>query len=381
MNLYESIKKNLKTKERISKLNESSRRKNIIKIQESDLATYLGVTQSLLEKVNHANDDINAKIREALRSKGKAKKYADEFNKMGITIDDSPREGVELIGPNGKRLSADRVDIIGPSRPGHNDTHGGRYNSNIKSLVKDLNNYDTRIAKQKEDIENLKNTERDDIIRKYPDKTTEEALKAHEDNIAREEKDLQYNKKWRKDTQRDIEKERDRRERGHNSELGFGNRIIDRKSPSADKIDYKNYLDSKDNDVNKDYTVGGNLKRTPGQQVRDELKNKKYKVHDTYYYGRDALDDIENRKIDAKAIEARRKEIEEEYKKKLDDEVNSMLKKKSDADASYKGHKEDYNKRVSELNDFRKQHNLPTKDEDSFDDYLEKRAQRYRDVN
>ena len=52
-----------------------------------------------------------------------------------------------------------------------------------------------------------------------------------------------------------------------------------------------------------------------------------------------------------------------------------------DADASYKGHKEDYNKRVSELNDFRKQHNLPTKDEDSFDDYLEKRAQRYRDVN
>jgi len=140
-------------------------------------------------------------------------------------------------------------------------------------------------------------------------------------------------------------------------------------------------LDSKDNDVNKDYTVGGNLKRTPGQQVRDELKNKKYKVHDTYYYGRDALDDIENRKIDAKAIEARRKEIEEEYKKKLDDEVNNMLKKKSDADASYKGHKEDYNKRVSELNDFRKQHNLPTKDEDSFDDYLEKRAQRYRDVN
>lgn len=380
MNLYESIKKNLKAKERISKLNESSRRKNIIKIQESDLATYLGVTQSLLEKVNHANDDINAKIREALRSKGKAKKYADEFNKMGITIDDSPREGVELIGPNGKRLSADRLNIFGPAKPGHNDTHGGPWATNIKSKVKDLANYDKRIAEQKENIENLKNTEHDDIIRKYPNKTTEEALKAHEENIASEERSLDWNKKWRKDAQKDIEKEHNRRERGHNSELGQS-RIVDRKSPAADKIDYKNYLDSKDNDINKDYTVGGNLKRTPGQQVRDELKNKKYKVHDTYYYGRDALDDIENRKIDAKAIEARRKEIEEEYKKKLDDEVNNMLKKKSDADASYKGHKEDYNKRVSELNDFRKQHNLPTKDEDSFDDYLEKRAQRYRDVN
>lgn len=353
-------------------VNESCGKKRL-SIKESNLARYLGVTMPLTEKVNHANDDINAKIREALRSKTAARKYADDFKKAGITVDDSPREGVVLIGPNGRRLSADRVEIYGPAKPGHNDTHDRRYSS-IKSKVKDLDAYDKIIADQKERIENLKNTERDDIIRKYPNKTTEEALKAHEDDIAREERDLDWNKGYRKDTQKEIASEHKRRTLGHNSELEYGNRLIDRKSPITDKIDYKGYLDSKDNSENKDFTAGGWRKSTPGQQVRQELKNAKSKVRDTYYYASDARDDLEDRKIDAKSIEARRKEIEKEYKQRMDDEVNRMLKKKSDADSSYKGHKEDYNKRVKALNDFRKQHNLPTKDEDSFDDYLEKKA-------
>jgi len=433
MNLYESIKKNLKTKERISKLNESENnlkevirtglemkdylklngfeslvnkidddkatyrlyldpvkgtfsgnyklekinescgRKKKIKIKESNLAKYLGVAQSLTEKVNHANDDINAKILEALRSKYKAKKYADDFKKAGITVDDSPREGVTLIGPNGKRLSADRLEIHGPAKPGHNNTHGGRYGSRIKSKIKDLDNYNKRIAEQKENIENLKNAEHDDIIRKYPNKTTEEALKAHEDNIASEESSLNWNKRWRKDTQKDIAREHRNRAEGHNSDLGYGNRIIDRKSSAIDKIDYKGYLDSKDNDINKDFTGGGYVKPTPGQQVRQDLKNAKDKVNNTYYRW-DAQDVARDRKIDAKAIEARKKEIEEEYKKKMDDEVNRMLERKSKADSSYKDHKEYYRKNVNDLNAFRKQHNLPTKDEDSFDDYLEKKA-------
>ena len=364
MNLYENIKSNLK---------ESCGKKKI-KIKESNLAKYLGVAQSLTEKVNHANDDINAKIREALRSKWYARKYADEFKKAGITIDDSPREGVELIGPNGRRLSADRLEIQGPSKPGHNDTHGRRnYYNNIKSKVADLNNYDKRIAQQKENIENLKNTERDDIIRKYPSKTTEDALKTHEDNIASAEENLKYAKRWRKDVQKDIEQEHNHREVGHNRDTDWHERSIDRKSSTADKIDYKGYLDSKDNSENKDYNAGGWRKPTPGQQVRQDLKNAKDRVDNTYYRWA-AQDVVRDRKIDAKAIEARKKEIEEEYKKKMDDEVNKMLERKSKADSSYKDHKEDYRKNVNNLNAFRKQHNLPTKDEDSFDDYLEKKA-------
>ena len=51
-----------------------------------------------------------------------------------------------------------------------------------------------------------------------------------------------------------------------------------------------------------------------------------------------------------------------------------MLARKSKADASYKEHKDRYNKNVKALNDFRKAHNLPTKDEQSFEDYAERKA-------
>lgn len=374
MNLFETIKKNLKAEKKVSKLNEScGKKKKHISIKESNPAFYLGVTMPLTEKVNHANDDINAKIREALRSKTAARKYADEFKKAGITVDDSPREGVELIGPNGRRLSADRLEIQGPSKPGHNDTHGRNRYSSIKSKVADLDKYDKRIAEQKENIENLKNTERDDIIRKYPSKTTEDALKAHADSIESAEKDLKYNERWRKDVQRDIAQEHNHREVGHNRDTDWRERSIDRKSSTADKVDYKGYLDSKNNDENKDYNSGGWRKPTPGQRVRQDLRAAKDRVDNTYYRWA-AEDVVRDRKIDAKAIEARKKEIEEEYKKKMDDEVNKMLERKSNADSSYKEHKEDYRKNVNDLNAFRKQHNLPTKDEDSFDDYLEKKA-------
>lgn len=350
---------------------------NLNESEEFNEAVYLGIHQPLTEKVNHANDDINEKIRKALRSKGWAKRYADEFKNLGITVDDSPSEGVILIGPNGRRLSADRLDIMGPSKPGHNETHGGRYNS-IKSHVRDLNNYDKRIAEQKDKIAELKNTERDDIIRKYPDKSTEEALAAHEKSIDKEENSLAYNKNWRRKTQEDIANEHRRRATGHNSNVDYGQRTINRKSDSADKIDYKGYLDSKDNDVNKDFdnrSYGGRgyYKQTPGQKVRNEFRNAKNDVENTYYRW-NAEDDLQDKKIDAKAIEARKKAIEEEYKKKMDDEVNSMLERKSKADASYKEHKDRYNKNVKALNDFRKAHNLPTKDEQSFEDYAERKA-------
>ena len=373
MNLFESIKKNLKTEKKVSKLNESCGKKKHKSIKESNPAFYLGVTMPLNEKVNHANDDINAKIREALRSKTAARKYADEFKKLGIQIDDDQREGVTLIGPNGRRLSADRLEIQGPTKPGHNDTHGTRY-SRLKSKVQDLNNYDEKIAKQKEDIENLKNTERDDIIRKYPDKTTEEALKAHEDSIAREEKDLQYNKRWRKDTQNDIASEHRRRATGHNEDTNWHERTIDRKAPYTDKIDYKGYLDSKNNDENKDYNGGGWIKPTKGQLARQDFKKAKDAVKGTYHWTSDARKDLEDRNIDAKAIEARKKEIEEEYKQKMDDEVNKMLERKSNADASYKDHKEDYRKNVSALNAMRKKQGLPTKEEPDFDEYIKNRV-------
>lgn len=367
---------------------ESCGKKKRPSLKESNPARYLGVRSVLDEAINHANDDINAKIKEALRSKTAARKYAEDFKNAGIKVDDTPREGVNLIGPNGRMLSADRLNVYGPARPGHGKTHDSTSRwGGAKGMKKDLANYDTRITKDKEYLDSLNNMQRDDVIRKYSNKSTDEALAAHKKDIERATDNLSYDKRWRNDKVKDLANLHRERDIVHRSPVSSYDTEIPRdqvyRDPKSnygrkvvDAIDYKGYLDSKPTDDNKDFGYNGRAPLTKGQIARNEFRNAKANVEDTYYWGSDARRDKADRAIDAKAIEARKKEIEEEYKKKMDDEVNSMLDRKSKADASYSKHKDAYRDRVNKLNTMRSQLGLQTKDEPGFDEYLERKAKK-----
>ena len=360
--------------------------------KESNLAKYLGVKSVLDEAINHANDDINAKIKEALRSKTAARKYKKDLEDEGIKIDDTPREGVNLIGPNGRVLSADRQNIYGPTKPGHGRTHDdGRYGNSIQSKHKDLDSYDSYIARDKENLDKLEKMQRDDIIRAYPNKTSEEAIEAHKKEIENGMTSLARDKKWRKNIEDDIHELRQARDKAHRGTIvpGYSDTTIDREkyykdpknkdgrgySKLVDAIDYKGYLDSKDNNENKDF-ANGHYRQTPGQKLRNEFKSLKQTADSTYWGSYDAKRDLADKEIDAQAIENRKKEIEEEYKKKMDDEVNSMLERKSNADASYKGHKDSYRARINAIKDFRAKHGMAAKDDPDFETYINKKAGR-----
>ena len=60
----------------------------------------------------------------------------------------------------------------------------------------------------------------------------------------------------------------------------------------------------------------------------------------------------------------------------MDDEVNSMLERKSNADASYKGHKDSYRARINAIKDFRAKHGMAAKDDPDFETYINKKAGR-----
>lgn len=371
-------------------VNESCGKKKRPTLKESNPARYLGIKQELNEAINHANDDINAKIKEALRSKTAARKYRKDLEDAGIKIDDSPREGVNLIGPNGRMLSADRQNIYGPTKPGHGRTHDdGRYGNSIKSKHKDLDSYDSYIAKDKENLDKLEKMQRDDVIRAYPNKTSEEAIEEHKKEIERGMNSLARDKRWKKDIEKDIHELRQARDKAHKGTIfpGYDDTTIDREkyykdpknkdgrgySKLVDAIDYKGYLDSKDNNENKDF-ANGRYKQTPGQKLRNEFKSLKQTADGTYWGSYDAKRDLADKEIDAQAIENRKKELEEEYKKKMDDEVNSMLKRKSDADASYKSHKDSYRTRINALKDFRAKHGMEAKEDPDFETYITKKA-------
>ena len=380
-------------KDRVNKeIKEACGKKKRPTLKESNPARYLGIKSVLDEAINHANDDINAKIKEALRSKTAARKYKKDLEDAGIKIDDTPREGVNLIGPNGRMLSADRQNIYGPTKPGHGRTHDdSRYGNSIKSKHKDLASYDNYIARDKENLDKLEKMQRDDVIRAYPNKTSEEAIAAHKKEIENGMTSLARDKKWRKDIEDDIHELRQARDKAHRGTIipGYSDTTIDREkyykdpknkdgrgySKLVDAIDYKGYLDSKDNNENKDF-ANGRYRQTPGQKLRNEFKALKQTAEGTYWGAYDARRDLDDKAIDAQAIEKRKKEIEEEYKKKMDDEVNSMLRRKSDADASYNSRKDSYRTRINALKDFRAKHGMEAKDDPDFETYINKKAGR-----
>ena len=185
--------------------------------------------KTLQEKINQENKEINEIIGKALRSKTLARKYEDKFKELGIEVDYSEPQGVILTGPNGKRLEASRDFIGGPSRPGQRGTHD-----------KPLASYARYVKEDEKELEELKAMKRDDIIRKYSDLPSKEALKKHRDLIKRKEEELADDKRRKADYDQSSKKTRrqghleDPKTRSWNKEFG---------KPFADThVDYLNYL-------------------------------------------------------------------------------------------------------------------------------------------
>lgn len=199
----------------------------------------------LLEKINQDNKEINDIIGKALRSKTIAKKYADKFKELGIELDFDQGQGVTMIGPNGKRLSSTVNTIYGPTKPGHNGTHAkvDDYNKN------NAEDYAEYIKKNEEELKNLKSLKRDDIIRRYPDKDTKSALKAHKEEIANiEDINKEYTERKNKYSKKALYDVQDNK-RWKNAGHKIGSYDEDRETSRAsklDKIDYLNYLTKKE---------------------------------------------------------------------------------------------------------------------------------------
>lgn len=209
---------------------------------------YNKAEKMLTEKINQENKEINEIIGKVLRSKGLARKYEDQLKSKGITINYDSPQGVTLVGPNGKTLGASSKEVFGPHTPdnakdiydskGYNRAADGHRKT--RAIKSDY--YDKQVEETQKELDSLKSLKRDDIIRKYNDKTTKEALQAHKDKIASLEKDLedytakakreersyQYNLKASKATRRNAEYDSLRK----NTE----------KTQADEHIDYLNYL-------------------------------------------------------------------------------------------------------------------------------------------
>ena len=361
----------------LDKLNESCGKKKRPTLKESNPAKYLGVKVNLTEKVNQDNVDINAKIREALRSKPAARKYEKEFNDAGITVDYSPREGVKLVGKNGRELSADRKNIYGPTKPGFKGTHDtSGYGNNVKEYKRDIQNYNERIAKKQAELDNP--LDRDDIIRKYPDNTTEEALAKYEKNRASIKDDIEHDKRWRRNAEEYIRDVHDKRQMEHNRELdnpqySASDRAISNNAVALDKIDYKGYLDSKDNNENKDFVnraawAGGPNRRTKGQRVRDKLKSLKRDVNDTIPWGAKTM--VRDMAINDDYIKNQKQALKDEYTRKEKELVAELKNRKKKANEDFKRYDSRYKENVKNLEQFRREHNIKPKDSKDFSSYV-----------
>ena len=197
---------------------------------------FLEKERLLTEKINKENEEINEIIGKVLRSKGLARKYEDMLKSHGITINYDKGQGVVLTGPNGKELSSGVNFINGPSKPGQRNTHDRGWSA-----------YSRYAKRSKEELNKLQAMDRDDIIRKYNDLSTDEALAKHKQEIERAKKEYEYDKK---NADRENSETRKRRREGHlqnpasyeysneNNRLG--------KQYADSHVDYLNYLTKPD---------------------------------------------------------------------------------------------------------------------------------------
>lgn len=255
---------------------ESVADKSKLAIKESDF------NKMLTEKINKDNQEINDIIGKVLRSKGLARKYEDKLKDLGISIDYDVPQGVNLIGPNGKKLSASSKEVFGPHSPDSSkekyDRQGYRLRNDghTKTTSKYSKYYADQAEKAKQDLANLENMDRDDIIRKYNDKTTDEALAQHNKDIEYAKNSLDRYLGWDKDEknsyQRDLKHAKDSR---RNAEYNRLNKTTD-KDQADSTMDYLNYL-TKDANEHMDKIRGNNYlfksadsKSNPENYVKDD---------------------------------------------------------------------------------------------------------------
>lgn len=170
----------------------------------------------LTEARNYDNAEINSKIEQALSRKSFAKRYEKEFNDLGITVDYSSTQGTTLIGPNGRKLSSSRKELFGPSAPGHNYTH-------TKGHVNDYTWAENSVNRAKEKIDRIQsmldNMSISDLNKYYPNMSVDEAvatLRADFEKAKDELEDrLEYLKKEKRETERNLNAQHKKRKQGH----------------------------------------------------------------------------------------------------------------------------------------------------------------------
>lgn len=342
--------------------------------QNMNLLNILNESETLTEKINKDNLEINNKIQRALRSKGEARKLEPELAKHGIKVNYDNSQGTTMVGPNGKRLSDDKNHVYGPSQAGFNNTHA----KTDRSYERWSKDYGNRAEEYELKLKQLKNMDRDDIIRKYNDKSTEEALKAHQAEIERIEKwakDYRDDeKKYANDGLRARQNVKKARRYGHKNDpsSNYSHPIDKTDAPekynretrkyeksgmsSADKVDYLTYLTKKPTG----YRRTGNIYRSgseydPADDMNknlnqykdlksDESRAKEHLDFENKYYGVKSDDEL---KANADKMRA-----EVEAKIKAAQEQNEKNKKSTaDAEAGVQAAKkniQDYMKKVRE---------------------------------
>ena len=342
--------------------------------QNMNLLNILNESETLTEKINKDNLEINNKIQRALRSKGEARKLEPELAKHGIKVNYDNSQGTTMVGPNGKRLSDDKNHVYGPSQAGFNNTHA----KTDRSYERWSKDYGNRAEEYELKLKQLKNMDRDDIIRKYNDKSTEEALKAHQADIERIEKwakDYRDDeKKYANDDLRARQNVKKARRYGHKNDpsSNYSHPIDKTDAPekynretrkyeksgmsSADKVDYLTYLTKKPTG----YRRTGNIYRSgseydPADDMNknlnqykdlksDESRAKEHLDFENKYYGVKSDDEL---KANADKMRA-----EVEAKIKAAQEQNEKNKKSTaNAEAGVQAAKkniQDYMKKVRE---------------------------------
>lgn len=307
----------------------------------------------LIEKVNQENYEMNQLIGKILRSKSLARKYEDELAKHGIKVNYDQGQGVTLTGPNGKRLSSTTKTVFGPSEPGFSDTHkkpDSWYKDRYEHYMKDVED-------QEKELSNLEAMDRDDIIRKYNDKSTEEALKAHEALIARTKERIETYKqdaeRWKNNYKASTDRVKRTARAGHKGLVSYVYREMP-KQVSNDKVDYLNYLTKKD--YEKPYG-----KYNQGSLIGDSKQDaSKTKYYNSYYYGKHGgpkerterlkkYDDLKNNVQYAKTNVARSSQGSGSYASyKSDEELEAEIQKmRDDLEKRIETLKADNNRRKS----------------------------------
>lgn len=299
------------------------------------------VNESVLtEKINKDNIEINDKIRKSLRSKSVARANEPEFAKHGIKVSYDQSQGTTLVGPNGKNLYDDRNNVYGPTKPGFSNTH--RKHDDLDDRI--LKNAQDGLRDAQIELKQLEVLDKDDIIRKYHDMSTDEALAKHQKDIENAKENIEYYEdrveSYAKRADDTLKSEKNARRSGHTNGLSYSSQEIS-KTPNyredkstADKVDYLNYLTKKDTGYRDDSRFSNRKKFNPADTMNKRLnKYKELKGNedraksdldfDKRYYGVKSDEDL---KKQAEEIRAKAEKDIEDARKQNDENKSNISK-------------------------------------------------------